>query len=131
MLEIKFSGFPVLETERMIYRQITEKDAKDIFELRTDKQILKYSDRAPMKNIEEAIDMVKKITSTFTNNEAIAWVMELKETKNTIGHITYWRIIKEHHRAEIGYTMFPQYWGKGFMTEAIKKIIDYGFSQMK
>jgi|SRR6185436_18186841 len=131
MLEIKFNRFPVLESERLVFQQIVASDAPDIFELRTNEKVLRYSDRAPMKNMQEAMDMVKKISDSFENNEAIAWAMKLKETGKTVGHITFWRIIKEHHRAEIGYAMFPEYWGKGFMTEAIQRVIDYGFSEIK
>ncbi len=131
MLEIKFDGFPVLESERLLFRKILADDVHDIYELRTNEQVIKYSDRPKMKNMEEAKEMFKKISDSFQNNEGIAWAIDLKETKKTIGHITYWRIIKEHHRAEIGYAMFPEYWGKGFMTEAIKKIIEYGFTVIK
>ncbi|MEO5571920.1 MAG: GNAT family N-acetyltransferase [Bacteroidia bacterium] len=131
MLEIKFNGFPVLESERLVYQQISDADAPDIFELRTNEKILKYSDRLPMKNMQEAMDMVKIISDSFDNYNGIAWTMKLKDTKKTVGHVTFWRIIKEHHRAEIGYAMFPQYWGKGYMREAINKVIDYGFSEIK
>jgi ribosomal-protein-alanine N-acetyltransferase len=131
MLEIKFNGFPVLESERLIFQQISTDDAPDIFELRTNEKVLRYSDRLPMKNMQEAMDMVKLISDTFDKNNGIAWSMKSKETKRTVGHISFWRINKEHHRAEIGYAMFPEYWGKGFMTEAINKVIDYGFSEIK
>ena len=131
MLEIKFNGFPLLETERINYRQITIDDTEDFFELRTNKEVIKYTDHAPMKNMQEAMDMIERISASFKNNDGVAWVMQSKETEKTIGHITFWRIIKEHHRAEIGYNMFPQYWGKGLMTEAIKKIIKFGFTEMK
>ncbi|MEP7170809.1 MAG: GNAT family N-acetyltransferase [Bacteroidota bacterium] len=131
MLEIKFGKFPVLETERLFFRQINANDVQDVFELRTNERVIKYSDRPKMKNIQEAVEMIKKISTSYGNNEGIAWAMEMKETKKTAGHITYWRIIKEHHRAEIGYALLPDYWGKGIMTEAINKIIEFGFSEMK
>src|SRR5436190_6642482 len=107
MLEIKFDRFPVLESERLIFQQISADDAPDIFGLRTNEKVLKYSDRLPMKNMQEAMDMVKIISDSFEKNNGIAWSMKLKETKRAVGHITFWRIIKEHHRAEIGYAMFP------------------------
>ena len=36
----------------------------------------------------------------------------------------------QHCRGEIGYALKPEYWGKGFMTEALKTIIDFGFHKM-
>ena len=131
MLEIKFDKFPVFETERLFLRQIIAEDANDMFELRTNERVLRYTDRPKMKNIQEAVDLIKTISDAFENNNGIAWSIDSKETMKTAGHITYWKIIKEHHRAEIGYTLFPEYWGKGLMTEAINKVIDFGFSKMK
>ena len=36
-----------------------------------------------------------------------------------IGYIGYWRMKKEHYRAEIGYALHPAFWKKGIMKEAI------------
>lgn len=37
---------------------------------------------------------------------------------------------KEHYRAEIGYSLLPDYWSKGYMAEAARCAIDYGFSML-
>ena len=31
-------------------------------------------------------------------------------------------------KAELGYALNPSYWGNGIMTEAGKKVLDYGFN---
>ena len=131
MLEIKFNGFPVLETERLLFREFTLNDTEDFFALNTNEKVIQYFDRPKMQSMEEAIKMIKKISTSFENNEGITWAIELKETRKIIGHITYWRIIKEHYRAEMGYSLFPEYWGKGFMSEAIQQVIVFGFSKLK
>src|SRR6185295_19509224 len=48
-----------------------------------------------------------------------------------IGYIGYWRMKKEHYRAEIGYALHPAYWKKGIMKEAILAVLDYGFNTMQ
>ncbi len=48
-----------------------------------------------------------------------------------IGTIGLWRIIKEHYRAEIGYMLLPEHWKKGFAKEAVLKVVEYGFDEMK
>ena len=47
-----------------------------------------------------------------------------------IGFLGHYRIQPENHRAEIGYMILPQYQGKGYVTEAIKAVMEYGFNQM-
>ena len=49
MLELNFTPFPVLSTERLQLREITADDANEIFFLRSDKEVLKYLDKEPTK----------------------------------------------------------------------------------
>jgi [ribosomal protein S5]-alanine N-acetyltransferase len=65
------------------------------------------------------------------NNEKITWGIFLKETVQLIGTIGYVNIYKENYRAEIGYLLSPGFHGKGMMTEALKRTIEYGFNELK
>ena len=59
------------------------------------------------------------------------WAITLKENPSkAIGSICFWRMLKEHYRAEIGYALDPAYWRKGIMKETILKTLDYGFSTL-
>ncbi|MFI5219636.1 MAG: GNAT family N-acetyltransferase [Bacteroidia bacterium] len=131
MLEIKFGEFPVLETERLLLRKFRIEDASDFFAQRTNDEVWKYIDKPKTQSVEEALELINKILAAFENNEGIAWVMEIKETKKNIGNISFWRFEKENHRAEIGYLLLPEYWGKGIMKEAIDAIVDYGFKNIR
>lgn len=131
MLEINFGEFPVLETERILLRKFKVADAPELFEQRANNEVWRYIDKPQTQNIEEALELIKKILTAFENNEGIAWVIELKENKKNVGNLSFWRIDKANHRAEIGYLLLPEYWGKGITKEAIRKIIQYGFEVMK
>jgi ribosomal-protein-alanine N-acetyltransferase len=131
MLKINFTKFPALETERLLLRKMTMDDSSFLFELRTNDLVNRYTDRPKMKNLDEAKEKMKTIISMCENNEGVAWAIEMKENKKQVGDISFWRIIKEHHRAEIGYSSLPDYWGKGLMAEAMRRVIAYGFSVLK
>ncbi|MEO8087228.1 MAG: GNAT family N-acetyltransferase [Bacteroidota bacterium] len=130
MLELKYDKFPVLETERLILREMTMDDAPVLFEMRTHPLMNRYTDRAKMKTMEEAEQKMKTIIEMVESRNGIAWAIELKESKKQIGDISFWRLIKEHYRAEIGYALLPEYWEKGIMSEAARCAIDYGFSML-
>ena len=49
-----FGAFPVLETERLILREIKPADAEDIFRIYADPQVMRYWGAAPMRSIDEA-----------------------------------------------------------------------------
>ena len=60
----------------------------------------------------------------------IAWGISFHETPEMIGNISFHRIEKENHRAEIGYMLHPKHWRQGIINEAMKAVLDYGFSVM-
>jgi ribosomal-protein-alanine N-acetyltransferase len=131
MLSLNFTPFPVLETERLLLRQITLTDAPQIFFLRSDTEVMQYIDLTPAATTQDAIDLIQKIETALQNNDGITWGITLKGNNELIGTIGFWNITKEHYRAEIGYLLHPAQQRKGIMKEAIKKVLVYGFSTMK
>src|SRR6185503_7077762 len=83
------------------------------------------------ESIEDAAQFIQKINDSLTNNDGISWAITLKTDLKLIGTIGYWRIIKEHYRAEIGYLLHPDQQGKGIMQEALTAVLEYGFMVMK
>jgi len=132
MLEVNFSPFPELLTTRLLLRKLENTDAEQVLNLRSDNNVMKYIGKKPIEKIEEAKDFITMINDNVNNNSGINWAITFKEEPaKSIGVIGLWRIIKEHYRAEIGYMLLPGFWRKGITKEAILKVIDYGFKDMK
>ena len=131
MLLLNFNPFPSLSTERLILRRMSEEDDKEIFFLRSDKEMLQFLDRDPAKSIDEARQWINMINEGIDNNQHIAWAVALKNDLKVIGTITLWNIQKEHYRAEIGYTLHTHFQGRGLMQEAMTVVLDYGFNTLK
>lgn len=126
-----FEKFPVLETERLRLRQIHIKDAEAVFRFRSDPQGMKYMARPLAANIQEAEEVIKNSIQSFTDKEAVYWALASKESDEFIGSAGYWRMWKENLRAEIGFQLLPEYQRKGFMIEALKPIITFGFNELQ
>jgi ribosomal-protein-alanine N-acetyltransferase len=131
MLELNFTPFPFLSTNRLSLSRITNEDAEEIFFQRSDKRMLRYLDRDPVRSIDEAIQWIKMIDNGINNDEYIAWGITLKHEPKLIGTITFWNIKKEHYRAEIGYALHPDQQGQGIMNEAMSTVLDFGFRNMR
>ena len=132
MLQLNFTPFPELKTSRLLLRKLRLADAPAIFFLRSDAVVLKYLSKKPAGTIEEAVAFINRVNSEIDSNDAIIWAIELQEYPDkAIGYICYWRLQKEHYRAEIGYGLHPQHWRKGIMKEAILKVLEYGFNDMQ
>ena len=132
MLAINFSPFPELSTKRLLLRRITKYDAPGILKLRSDETVMRFIDRERAKTLADAESFVRRIDDSLQANEGITWGIAFKEEPDLlIGTIGYWRIMKEHCRAEIGYMLRPDLWGKGIMKEALLEVIDTGFNSLK
>jgi ribosomal-protein-alanine N-acetyltransferase len=124
-----FNVFPKLETERLILIDFVNSDAEELFNIRSDVRVQKYLDRDLHKSVEESELMIDGMIKTFNNKEGINWIIRKKDSLNVIGYIGYWRMIRNNVRAEIGYSMKPEYWGYGYMQEALAKVIEFGFKE--
>ncbi len=132
MLEVNFSPFPQLQTERLLLRQMLAEDAPQIFALRSNPVSMQYLSKPLMQKEADALAFINLITENLNNNVGITWAVTLKEyPQQLIGTFGFWRIEKEHYRAEIGYMLLPEYFGKGYTTEAIFCGTNFAFSQMK
>jgi ribosomal-protein-alanine N-acetyltransferase len=80
MLEVNFTPFPTIATERLLLREVTTDDAKEIFFLRSDEEVLKYLDKTPAKSVDQAFEFIKRIKNDLDNNDSILWGIALKET---------------------------------------------------
>ena len=131
MENFSFLPFKNLQSDRLLLRQITAADINEIFELRSNKEVMKYIPRPLCVTQEDAMLHINMIQQKIEINEGINWAITLKNDDKLIGYIGHYRIKWEHFRSEIGYMILPEFNGKGIVTEAIKLLIDYGFNDMK
>ena len=115
-----------IESARLVLRKISVNDAEDIFQLRTNEEAMKYIKKPKLRSLEDVYELIKVMNSP----ERMQWGITIKNENKIIGTIGYHRIIKDHYRAEIGYMLDPAYWNTGLMSEAIAKVIEYGFTKM-
>jgi len=130
MLTVKFSPFPILSTERLILRQVNKTDANELFSLRSDENVMRFIDRPLAITIDDVLQYIQRINNSLDAEDGITWAIT-KDNKSLIGTIGFWRIEKEHYRAEIGYLLDPLFQGKGLMQEALSQALNYGFKTLK
>lgn len=128
---INFTPFPVLSTERLTLRQLTTEDKNEMFYMRSDEEINRYTGIKKAVTIDDALQYINKINTFISNNESIMWGLSLKNNSTLIGTICLWNIDAKKNQAEIGYVLHPVYEKQGIMSEAAMAIIDHGFSVMQ
>ena len=128
--EIGLNNFPVLLTERLELIEITDKHLNDILELFGNENVTRFYNLIPFKTEQDAKKFIDWYHNRFQDNLAIRWGISLKGQKKIIGTIGFNNFAK-NHRANIGYDLRPEYWNQGYMSEALNKVINFGFNQLE
>jgi ribosomal-protein-alanine N-acetyltransferase len=127
--KFNFIPFPELKTERLILRQLKESDSQDIFYLRTDEGNNRYIDRPRPKSIDDAKEFILETNNGIMQNEWIYWVVTLKNKHILVGTICLWNLSEDKTKAEVGFELKPEHQGKGIMSEALVKVLEFGFKR--
>ncbi len=131
MLKINFKPFPYLETKRLVLRRIILADTEDLHFFRSNKEVLRYIDKAPETSLAKTKKFIKFLWRLERKGEAINWAITVKGDDKLMGNICLWNIKKQHHRAELGYTLHPTLHRMGLMNEAVKAVLETGFKKYR
>lgn len=125
-----FIPFPKLETKRLILRQVDYGDVEQLYEMLSDAEVAKFDYFYPVTSKEEVLKFIERFKEELDENEEITWGIVLKETNKLIGTCCLGDFDDGARRAEIGYDVTQSEWGKGYATEALKAVVEYGFDVM-
>ncbi len=131
MLNKAFSPFPILTTKQLRMRRLAIADEQEIFALRTDPEINKYLNRPSSHSLDDARNFINKVNENIDKNNTLYWAITLTGSDILIGTICLFGFIYESAECEIGYELSPSFQGRGIMTEAAEKVVDYAFHTLK
>ncbi len=122
-----------LETPRLILRDLLETDFQPFYDLCCQPEVTKFQDFLRVENEAKALEMLKE--AYFYNNliprrsyslaiirklgeELIGWMGLGKSDDPAMGDMQF------------GYAIHPKYWGNGYMTEALHRVVDFCFRDL-
>ena len=119
---------PVLETERLILRGWRRKDAPALYAYARNPNVGPNAGWKPHADVRES-RMI--ITQMFQQN--MTWAITMKGDDTPIGSIGFEPDAYRPNIAsrEMGYSLNEAYWGQGIMTEAARRLLAYGFGEMR
>jgi [ribosomal protein S5]-alanine N-acetyltransferase len=123
--------FPILKTERLILRCISENDADSLTILRSDSEVNKYLDRPKITALNDTQLFIQKILRGIVEKTNYYWIITQKEDELLIGTICLWNFSEDKKNVEIGFELLPHFQGKGLMKEAISKIIQFSVEDLE
>ena len=120
---------PILETNRLILREVMEKDLYDMFEYSQKDYIGYNAGWEPHKNLSHTKEVIKMFRKKHLFYQLGAYAIILKKTGKMIGTCELHNYVR-NFKAELGYTVNPDYWNQGIATEAGSALIRYGFEEL-
>lgn len=119
-----------IETERLILRPFTMEDLDDFVDFRSRPELYAYMIDFSTKTVEEHKAKLQEIVDGYgrESNPSYVWAVVLKETGKVIAKTSIEHTYPKHDRIEIGWSLHPEYQGKGYATEFGKAFLDYLFS---
>lgn len=119
-----------LETDRLLLTAwtLSEEDIDGLYAYASNPNV---GPNAGWKPHESKAESKKIIEALFLPNQV--WAIREKATGRVIGSISLDpdRRREGVNSRELGYSLAEDCWGKGYMTEAAKAVIDYGFSKLE
>ncbi|MGB1211670.1 MAG: GNAT family N-acetyltransferase [Lacinutrix venerupis] len=120
-----------LESKRLILRSTNMDDVELVYALRSNAIVRKYIMQPLYKTQEEAVIHIKNLLIYLKENKSISWTIINKKTNQKLGSICLWNLSEDRKTAEVGYDLLPEYFNKGYMSEALQEVISFGFNKLR
>lgn len=119
----------LVETDRLLLRPYEEGDLDAIADLLSIPEVMRYLFEEPLSREEAAATLHRRIPMRKIEKEGdrLALVVTLRESGTVIGTVNLTLRSEEHRQGEIGYVFHPDHQGRGYATEAMQALLDYGF----
>ncbi len=122
-----------LETERLILRDYREDDFDEYFRLKTDEKTMYYLQDIQLFSKEEADEDFQMVLEDMKKLDRKFYFlhMELKESHEQVGSVGYTATdnTPAGKLVHAGYFTYPKFWGNGYTTEALKKVLEFAFTE--
>ncbi|WP_169082270.1 GNAT family N-acetyltransferase [Paenibacillus sp. PL91] len=118
-------------TERLLIRQLEASDAEALELLIDDYDVASTTLNIPYPYPKgSAAAFIQHRHEVAQGGDGYAFAIINKEDLTFMGSIGM-NINQKHDRAELGYWLGKRYWNQGYVTEGVKRIIKYGFEELK
>ncbi len=116
----------IIETKRLILREIVESDGEFILDLLNQRSFIKYIGDRNVRTVEEAREFIEnRYRKSYENNGYGLYLVELKEDNAPLG-ISGFVKRDNFQYADIGFAFLPQFEKKGYALESALALMKYG-----
>jgi RimJ/RimL family protein N-acetyltransferase len=120
----------ILETERLLLRQLDEDDAEQFYQLGRDPEVNRYTFDPCLTSLDEALAVLRaRPMADYQKYGFGRWACILKDQGQFIGWAGL-KFLDDLQEVDLGYRLLREFWGKGLATEASRAAVAYGFDKL-
>lgn len=119
-----------IETERLILKDYTESDLDNVYKLKSDPLVWKFSSKEAVNDIEESRSYLTCVLKNYEEDRYDFQALYIRGTEEYIGEAGVLSFNRRNQRAVIGYNLLPKYWGNGYATEITMGLAKYLFEEV-
>jgi ribosomal-protein-alanine N-acetyltransferase len=121
-----------LETQRLILRDFVESDWQEVHNYASDPEVVHYLPFGPNTEEDTKNFLLPEIKSQRKRlRQHFALAVTLKAEKKLIGGCHICVTNPEKQEGSIGFCIAKEFWGQGYATEAVEKLLKFGFQQLR
>ncbi len=125
-----FSHIPTLETERLILRGMRVSDSADMYEYARRPSVTEYLTWDPHTSESMTREYLTYVGQRYRTGDFYDWAVICNEDGRMIGTCGFTSFNCPADSAEIGYVLNPTYQGKGLASEAVCRVLRFGFEEL-
>ena len=128
---MKFPEIKELYTGDLILRKVRREDASLYYQrIGSREQVTRYMLFNAHTDISESVASVEKALARYETGKCYRWAIALEEDNTIIGIVELLRFDEVENTCSFAYMIGDAFWGRGFGTQALKAVLDFGFEQM-
>jgi RimJ/RimL family protein N-acetyltransferase len=128
---INSETLPTINAERVALRWLDGGDVSDLFAIFSDPEVMRYWSSPPLEDIGEASKLLAHIQDGFRRRVLFQWGVARRADDRVIGTCTLFHPDLDNRRAELGYALAREHWGRGLMQEALRALLGYAFGDLR
>ena len=135
-----FAHPPVLECGSLLLRELRPSDAADMFDYARREDVTRFLTWEPHPDVTYTRDWLSFVSGKYRSGEFFDWAVTLAQPVFAgekakphvmIGTCGFTSIDTASNSTEIGYVLNPSYQGRGYATEAVKRVLRFAFEELE
>lgn len=120
----------VVETERLRMRELKEDGARFVLRMLTEPAVIENIGDRGVKTVEDALEFVRRGPWTNQPRPGLGhFLVEENASGEPTG--TCGLLYRENLDViDVGFAFLPEFWGRGYATEAAKAMLEYGYETL-